>query len=283
MRIHIYNVAVALAFALALAACKATKQAQQPAGKATAALSRQDFMQKVAANVHNTQFVTSKVKVRLQVGDKDFAISGSLKMKRDDVIRLQLVAFGIMEAGRMEFTPDYAMVVDRINKQYIKVAYSEAEMLQQAGINFHTLQGLFWNELFTPGAAGLTAAALDAYNVDLDGPDAIITLNRGPLTYSWTADKQSGAIKRATVTHADEKRGDTLLTWDYADMKPMGAKLFPAENTLTVATPKRKITLSFTLGDIDSDDDWETRTEISSRYTQVKVSDIMEKLAGGIQ
>ena len=36
------------------------------------------------------------------------------------MIRIQLTPLGLMEAGRIEFTKDYVLVVDRINKEYIK-------------------------------------------------------------------------------------------------------------------------------------------------------------------
>lgn len=86
----------------------------------------------------------------MQVGAQDLTLTGNLKMKRDDVIRLQLMAFGFVEAGRLEFTKDYVLIMDRINKQYLKVPYNQLDFLRNSGLNFYSLQALFWNELFQP-------------------------------------------------------------------------------------------------------------------------------------
>ena len=75
-----------------------------------------DFVQKVSSNAQTAKFITSKVKFTVEVGSQDIALTGNLRMKRDDVIRLQLMAFGFVEAARLEFTPEYALIIDRINK-----------------------------------------------------------------------------------------------------------------------------------------------------------------------
>ena len=73
------------------------------------------------------QAISAKIKFSINTGSKDLSVSGSLKMKKDDVIRIQLTPLGLMEAGRIEFTKDYVLVVDRINKEYIKASYSDVD------------------------------------------------------------------------------------------------------------------------------------------------------------
>ena len=97
------------------------------------------------------------MKFSVEVGNQDITLTGNLKMKRDDVIRLQLMAFGFVEAGRLEFTKDYVLIMDRINKQYLKAPYVQIDFLRNSGLNFYTLQALFWNELFQPNRSKLTA------------------------------------------------------------------------------------------------------------------------------
>ena len=117
----------------------------------TDTLKKDVFLQQVNDNAQTTRFITSKVKFSVEVGNRQMTLTGSLKMKRDDVIRLQLMAFGFVEAGRLEFTKDYVLIVDRINKQYLKVPYAQLEFFRHSGVDFYMLQSLFWNELFQPG------------------------------------------------------------------------------------------------------------------------------------
>ena len=61
-------------------------------------ITREAFLQKVSDNVQSVRFITSKVKFTIEVGTQQMTLTGNLKMKRDDVIRLQLMAFGFVEA-----------------------------------------------------------------------------------------------------------------------------------------------------------------------------------------
>lgn len=83
---------------------------------------------------------------------KQISCGGSLKMKRDDVIQLSLTFLGF-EVGRLEFTPKDGLVVDRIHKQYSRASYAEVDFLRQAGLDFYTLQSLFWSKSSPPEAA----------------------------------------------------------------------------------------------------------------------------------
>ena len=109
-------------------------------------ITQQEFLQLVHSTATtNTLYVTSKIKFTLENGPQKLNLTGNLRMKRDDVIRLQLMAFGFVEAGRIEFTKEEVLIVDRINKQYIRAPYKYIDFLRNSGINFFTLQALFWN------------------------------------------------------------------------------------------------------------------------------------------
>ena len=93
------------------------------------------------------------------------------------------------------------------------------------------------------------------------------------------ADKGNGQIKTANATYKDTRRGNTTLTWHYGSFMPMGAKRFPMQNDVTLATPRHKVKLSYTLGDLGDDSGWETRTQLSGKYKEVKIDDILRKLS----
>ena len=148
--------------------CKSKQAVVEPTKPATQETIQQDaFLQKVNDNALFTKFITSKVKFSIEVGVQKLTLTGNLKMKRDDCIRLQLMAFGFVEAGRIELTPEYVLIMDRINKQYMKATYSSVDFLRNSGLNFYTLQALFWNELFVPGQTKVTDELLKNMQADL--------------------------------------------------------------------------------------------------------------------
>lgn len=267
-----------LAAPFLLGACKSSKTVETPvvqAGPET--VQEQKFLQKVSDNAQYTKFITSKVKFQVQVGAQDLALTGNLKMKRDDVIRLQLMAFGFVEAGRLEFTKDYVLIMDRINKQYLKVPYNQLEFMRNSGLNFYSLQALFWNELFQPGRNKVTDEQLKDYDANMGGDDVVISLDQDKMSYKWLAAKSSGLIRMANIQYKDKFRGTTQLNWDYRDFKRLGSKQFPTDNRVTFNSDGKEVKLGITLNYIGNESEWETRTEVSGKYRQVTVDEILRR------
>ena len=158
----IVKVAV-LALPLVLVSCKSHKKITTDNTVKKTVVKKGDLISSVWDNAQTGRFLTSKVKFSMEVGPQKLTLTGNLKMRRQDVIRLQLMAFGFVEAGRIELTKEYVLIMDRINKQYIKVPWISVDFLRNSGINFNTIQSLFWNELFVPEEVGLQLAGQKEY------------------------------------------------------------------------------------------------------------------------
>ena len=241
-------------------------------------LQREQFLQKVNDNAQHARFLTSKVKFSVSVGNREMTLTGNLKMKRDDVIRLQLMAFGFVEAGRLEFTQDYVLIVDRINKQYLQVPYKHLDFLRNSGIDFNMLQALFWNELFQPGKGRLTDRQLKKFETQSSSDENIvISLESDKLSYRWLADKANQRVKMANVLYNDRYRGNYQLNWDSDDFKTINRKYFPHQHKVTFTTPDREVKFDMILNYVGSDDDWETRTVLPGKYRQMPVDEILRR------
>ncbi len=241
-------------------------------------LKRQAFLLDVNDNAQHARFITSKIKFSVEVGNQQMTLTGNLKMKRDDVIRLQLMAFGFVEAGRLEFTPEYVMIIDRINKQYLKVPYSHLEFLRNSKIDFYVLQSLFWNELFQPGKSHLLDSDLKSFNTEEGADnDIVIAMEDGKLSYRWLADKVSAQVKMANIKFNDKFRGNYQLNWDYQNFQKHTSKNFPMEHKVTFNTPQKDINFDMVLNYLGSEDNWETRTTLSGKYRQVEVDEILRR------
>ncbi|MCF0197935.1 MAG: DUF4292 domain-containing protein [Bacteroidaceae bacterium] len=93
--------------------------------------------------------IAGKLNLKLSAGNKSVKVGGSYRLKRDKVVQINLVytvLFLPVNVGTLELTPDYVLVLDRINKRYCRVKYSDVPSLQQEGITFDTLQKAFWGE-----------------------------------------------------------------------------------------------------------------------------------------
>lgn len=275
--LRIMKLAVATMAIAMVAGCGSTRRVVRDTPNAQSGVQQQDFLQKVSDNAQHARFVTSKVKFSVEVGSQQLTLTGNLKMKRDDVIRLQLMAFGFVEAGRLEFTKEYVLVMDRINKQYLRVPYQQLEFMRNSGLDFYALQALFWNELFQPGQTRMTDEMLKSYNTDMEGEDAVISMESGKLSYRWLAEKGSALVKMANILYKDRYRGNYQLNWDYLDFKLNGRKKFPMDHKVKFTTPDKEVKFEMMLNYLGADEDWEPRTEVSGKYRQVSVDEILRR------
>ena len=269
-------VAAAMVITL-VASCGSSRKVVKETPNAQTVVQKQEFLQKVSDNAQHVRFVTSKVKFSVEVGSQQLTLTGNLKMKRDDVIRLQLMAFGFVEAGRLEFTKDYVLVMDRINKQYLKVPYQQLDFMRNSGLDFYALQALFWNELFQPGKSHMTDEMLKSYTTDMEAEDAVISMESGKLSYRWLAEKSNAQVKMANILYKDRYRGNYQLNWDYLDFKQNGRKKFPMDHKVKFTTPDKEVKFEMILNYMGADEDWETRTEVSGKYRQVSVDEILRR------
>ena len=185
------------------------------------------------------------------------------------------------EVGRIEFTPDYVLVLDRMHKEYIKADYNQLDFLRDNGLNFYSLQALFWNQLFLPGSNKVGEGDMDKFNVSATSEFQTVSLHRGNMDYTWSADV-TGRIAKAKVCHSSTSHGNSTLDWDYSRFVSVGSKFFPARQSFTFSSTaiKGKGTTSVVIDmdDVKTDEKWDARTEVSSRYKKIEASDVFGKL-----
>lgn len=258
---------------------------QSVAASNDAATQQLAFIQQVSDQNVYAQNIVASLSFTAKAGDKDITVPGRLHMRKDKVIRLQLfIPLLGSEVGRLEFTPDYVLVVDRMHKQYLKGDYNQLDFLRDNGLNFYSLQALFWNQLLLPGTTRVGEADLARFVADLTkaGQTVPVSLTNGNMNYTWDADRTTGTINRATVTYQSKKDGKSTLVWNYSNFKPVGAKHFPAkqEFTFTTNATRKPQTATVTL-DMDAPKqsaDWEERTTVSSKYKQMDAQDVLSKI-----
>ncbi len=243
-----------------------------------------DYLRTITDGAVYSKNIVSPIDFSLNAMGKDISVSGKLQMRRDEVIRITLTPFGIMEAGRLEFTPDYVLIVDRINKQYIKASYSEVSFLKSNGMSFYTLQSLFWNELFTPGKKSLSDSDLSAFKVDMATiATRPVELRNGDLLFRWTTDIAQKNILASDITYRKGTAQESTMSFKYDNFTTIGSKKFPAHEVLTFnsnATKTGKMVLNIKMNKISNDDKWDAHTTVSDRYTKVSAEEVLGKLIG---
>lgn len=237
---------------------------------------------KMVATNSKAGYVTAKMKFAISGMGKDLSVGGSIKMKRNDVIQLSLVAFGIIEAGKMEFTKDYVLVVDRINKRYIKVPYEKVDFLASSHLDFNVLQSLFWDELFVPGK---TTPSGDDFTATKSSDNMCVTLSHkdDAFAYTFVAGLTDYLIRQITVTSASGSSKAAKVNWAYSDFTQYNGHSYPGQVAVNVTGLKQPMNVTMRFSRINNDSSWEPRIKVNSSYEQMKLDDLMKmitKLAG---
>ena len=231
------------------------------------AVKKLTFVQKVSDNQVYAKNIVGSMSFNLQAGGKDITVPGKLSMRKDEVIRIQLfIPILGTEVGRLEFTPNYVLIVDK------------------QGISFYSLQALFWNQLLLPGVQKVSESDLKKFDANLNAAGDVVpvTIQNGNMTYTWQAAKTTGRITSADVLYKSGQYGTSNVHIDYSDFKSVGVKFFPATQRLSMMTTatqkKQEMKINLELNEVKTDSNWSTQTEISSKYKQVSPEDVLRKI-----
>lgn len=259
-----------------MGSCGTSKKTAEPSFDASMPVVPAEHFALVQNNFSQEKNLVSKVNFTLVVNGKSLSTNGTLKMRKDDVIQLSLVdpVLGMMELGRLEFTPTKVLLVDRMNKQYIDVPYSELDFLKKANVDFNSLQSLFWNEVFEPGNPSPKASSFKYRSTD----NSLVCMNYTDkmLAYSFETERATGELRKSTIISTD--RGNYQLEFDYSDFTDFEKGRFPKNLVLTFSDGIQQMSLSFNLGSIRNSSEWVTRTTVSSKYKKADVETIFKKL-----
>lgn len=292
---NLSKITILAAAVLALSGCGSQKSIVSQSGKTIKTVEKSsdakkaqiDFLDKVNDNASFQKNISASITFKVaRDNGKEISVPGQLRMRKDQVIRLSLqVPILGTELGRIEFAKDYVLFVDRMHKEYVKANYNQVGFLRDNGINFYSLQALFWNRLLLPGQASVGYTDLDKFSVNLNGTaqQVPVTLKNRKLTYTWTADRTNGLISKTRVDYASQGHGTSTLTWQYSKFTSLSSKMFPYANQLTIVTPAngktRTLNASYEINSISTASDWDAETTLTNKYKQVSVDEILGKLS----
>ncbi len=249
------------------------------------AVKKLTFVQKVYDNQVYTKNIVGDMSFHIQYGQKEITVPGALRMRKDEVIRIQLfIPILGTEVARLEFTPEEVLIVDRMHKEYIQADYTKVDFLRDKGLTFYSLQALFWNQLFLPGVEKTGESDLKKFEVDLDVKEGNVPVSyqQGEMAYRWEADPTTGRILDALIKYQSGKHGTSSVEMTYGNFKSVGAKSFPAELGLRLSTTatgsQQNVSIDFSLDKVGTDSNWDTNTKISSKYKKVEPEDVLGKI-----
>ena len=210
---------------------------------------------------------TAHINLQLRHGDKNLSCSGSLRMKRDQVVQLSLTFLGL-EIGRLECTPAEVLIIDKINKQYIRAPYSEVDLLRTSGLDFYALQALLRCELFVPGSPD-PSSQLYRFKSTESGDHVLLALSDAPeLQYDYIVARKNATISRFEAT---PKQGNTTMGFvcRYANFTALNGHSVPQQLVMELKGASKPTELTLSLSRLSTNANWESTTTVKSSYTRL--------------
>ena len=258
-----------------LASCSATKSIKK--SHSIEGMTETEFVENVIENASGWEALTAKMSLTLDLGRKgETKVSGTLRIKKGEVVQLSIAPLLGIEVARAEISPDGILVIDRMNKRYVEVSFAEVKALAKADLDFHTLQALFLNELFLPGKGDLTARDASSFKVEPEAEGVWLNVKRAKrFGYHFLTEAPEALLKESYIGLNGTPYG---LRWKYDDFRALERKQFPVDMELAFEGGKKPVKAALALSRLSTNGDWETRTEVSKKYEKVELEEILKIL-----
>lgn len=273
MKRFVYYIMVAFLVAV-VASCSSSRRAART--PMIGGLTGTDYMEKVIEWAPRWNAVTAKVTLdfRMASGENPY-VSGTLRVKRGEVIQLSIAPLLGIEAARLEITPERVLVVDRFAKRYVEVSFETLSRLANMELNFNILQSLVLNELFLPGKTQLAVKDAGEFRISSENDKALLETKPGKLlTYRFKTTATEGLLENTCI---GVRGTDYALDWTYGDFGSLDGKLFPQHMLVRViGGTDRRFSLDMKLSRLSTNGDWKTRTELSSKYRKIELQELLK-------
>lgn len=220
---------------------------------------------------------SSKMNLLVSTGRKMLSSKGTLRIVRNQAIQLSIQPLFGIEMFRLYMQPDCIIILDRMNKRYVREYFDDISGELPSGFDFYTLQALFTNSLFVSDQSTVSVTdykkfkyAQSTQNYKLSARD-----RKSNIDYSFLVNGND-QITLAQL-YMDSKNYE--LEWGYDEFALIENLFFPLEMKIKATTPKRKLDTSFSLTDVSLDEQLMLNTSIPSNYTKVELKEVMKLLA----
>ena len=267
---------VLVSLALIVVSCSTTKISKK--ADFIEGLTEMEYWENVISNQDeiDKEGLTAKMSLALDVSGKTTKVSGTMRIKKGEVVQLSIAPLLGIEVARAEISPGGVLVIDRMNKRYVRVSFDELQELTNAQLDFYSLQALFLNEIFLPGKKELISRDISAFDIELVGRNVRLDVRKSKrFSYSFLTQGSDALLKESFVGLKGMSYG---LQWKYENFRSFEKGLFPNTMQLSFLGVKKPMNATFSLSRLSANSNWDTYTKVSDKYEQVKLEDLIKQL-----
>lgn len=221
--------------------------------------------------------LSSKLNMNISSGKSSISSKANMRIIKNSIIQLSIQPLFGVEMFRVHITPDTLILLDRMNKQYVKESISDLKKEYPVGFDFETLQALFSNHIFVSGKQNLEISDYNRFQIKKASNTHYLlkaTDELSAIDYSFTVDGSD----RVGFTHLVEPEKRYSLQWQYSNFEMVQDKMFPSKMNVSVETPSRRMAVGLDFSDIRKDESFTLSMNIPSGYTQKSFEEVLRFL-----
>lgn len=236
-----------------------------------------DLFTDILNNQLNFKTFSSRLNLNLSSGTKSLSSKASLRIVKDKAIQLSVQPLFGVEMLRLYADPDSLVLLDRMNKRYVKESIEDVKKVYPVGFDFKTLQSLLTNQVFVSGQSDVIYSDYEKFSTG-QVSDMYYLLKsvdkKSGIEYGFTIDGND----RIALTHLLEPKDNYSLNWKYDDFVKETYKTFPHKMDVALASAKRKVNVGLEFSGIALDEDFDLQISVPGSYTRATISDIVKIL-----
>lgn len=238
-------------------------------------LSGTEYMEKVIEWTPSRDNLTARARIELNVGSSSpMSVNANMRVRRGEIIRFSVAPILGIEVARIYITPDKIMAVDRMNKRYVELGFAEISSLLNTELDFNILQSLILNEIFIPGKDKLSVADASGFTLSPYADRARLQVKGTKrIGYSFFTSATDGRLEETVIALKDLPYS---LHCRYADFTMLGNDVFPQSIEMMSEGTDKKYSLDMKLSRINTDSNWDSKTELSSKYRKMSVQELLK-------
>ncbi len=260
-----------------LAACKSTKQlagdGQRTESQRTMRPER--LVEKIQEQ--EPQFTTmqaGKMNATFVIGDRKISTGGTINYIADSIAIISIQPLFGIELFRLELTKSGAMLLDKVNKRYVRIAYDEMSEEHGMNIALSAAEDLFAGHLFAVGDSDYFEHSKNLKSLDIVQGESEYNLKfqESGVNHDFAIHAQTFAINKITFTMP--RHEGEYVTVNYSNRQLVDEVNFPMQFVFEGEVDGKQAQCTINLLRVTFNGKVNVNQANLSRYKEVGIKDI---------
>lgn len=218
--------------------------------------------------------LSGNVRLSADIDGKSLSARGTIRIKGNEGVQIGVMALGLMEIACLEFLPSNLRVINKIEKEYSEISYSDVYFLQRTGIDYDLLESVLLNRFFSPDGKPAAEALKDGV-VEAGADTITVTFPEYKgLVYKFFFDRATSNLVQSEGIY----RSGAKVVCSYQDFEDLDGTPFPSVISLSLGGVGKVAKLRLELRNVNSGMFDFSPRKVSSSYEKLDASSFMKSL-----